>query len=393
MNRTATIVAGLSLAFVGTSTTYAATIHVPGEHALLQEAIDDAVDGDTIQIAAGHYVWSDITIQGKHLTIQGTNKNGVPGDGSASLTTINADHAHRIMLIGSTNSAHGALTNGTKIRDLILINGHTHANPDSNEINGGGIWVGHSDAHFYNVTVQDCKAWNYGGGIYILGGSPTIEYCHINHNESYGHAYAGGEARGGGIHCTGSASPTITDSFITNNKAYSDFTIGGLGGGIFCTATQGLLIEGCHITYNIARLGTAVYGDGSAEVHLEHCFLLPSLDVSAGCLPVEHTWWTCTLLHNADNCTAPNCPPITIEDSEICGEGDHIGGRVHFLTGNQIHDCLDAADVEQDGDVDIADLVAMRAALGLCKSDVDSDYDTDVMDLLWVIDGWGGICP
>ncbi len=52
-----------------------------------------------------------------------------------------------------------------------------------------------------------------------------------------------------------------------------------------------------------------------------------------------------------------------------------------------------AGDVNQDGDVDIADLVAMRAALGLCKSDVDSDYDTDVMDLLWVIDGWNTVCP
>ena len=50
-------------------------------------------------------------------------------------------------------------------------------------------------------------------------------------------------------------------------------------------------------------------------------------------------------------------------------------------------------DMDGDDDVDLDDLVAMRDLLGLCKSDVDSDYDTDVMDLLWVIDGWGGVCP
>ena len=40
MHRIAAVVAGLSLAFVGTSATIAGTIHVPGDHALIQDAID-----------------------------------------------------------------------------------------------------------------------------------------------------------------------------------------------------------------------------------------------------------------------------------------------------------------------------------------------------------------
>ena len=53
MNRIAAVVAGLSLAFVGTSATFADTINVPGDHALIQDAIDASANGDVINIAAG----------------------------------------------------------------------------------------------------------------------------------------------------------------------------------------------------------------------------------------------------------------------------------------------------------------------------------------------------
>ena len=55
MHHIAAVVAGLSLAFVGTSATFAGTINVPGDHATIQGAIDASSNGDVIAVAAGTY--------------------------------------------------------------------------------------------------------------------------------------------------------------------------------------------------------------------------------------------------------------------------------------------------------------------------------------------------
>ena len=53
MNRIAAVVAGLSLAFVGTSATIAGTINVPGDQPTIASAISASINGDVINIAAG----------------------------------------------------------------------------------------------------------------------------------------------------------------------------------------------------------------------------------------------------------------------------------------------------------------------------------------------------
>ncbi|MCH2149793.1 MAG: hypothetical protein MK095_10215, partial [Phycisphaerales bacterium] len=55
MHRIAAVVAGLSLAFVGTSATIAATINVPADQPTIAAAISASVNGDVITIAAGTY--------------------------------------------------------------------------------------------------------------------------------------------------------------------------------------------------------------------------------------------------------------------------------------------------------------------------------------------------
>ncbi|MCH2139369.1 MAG: class I SAM-dependent methyltransferase [Phycisphaerales bacterium] len=86
MHRIASVVAGLSLAFVGTSATIAATINVnPGES--IQAAINASSNGDVINIAAGTYNEYNLNPGGKAITIQGT----LNGDGSLA-TTIDANH-------------------------------------------------------------------------------------------------------------------------------------------------------------------------------------------------------------------------------------------------------------------------------------------------------------
>lgn len=68
------------------SVTMAGTINVPGDYALVQDAINNAIAGDTIQVAAGSYIHSGHLNVNKSLTIQGAGRDvtflkrsGIPG--------------------------------------------------------------------------------------------------------------------------------------------------------------------------------------------------------------------------------------------------------------------------------------------------------------------------
>ena len=274
MNRITTIVAGLSLAFVGTSATIAGdsgttwTVCSSGcDFTSIQDAITSAADEDTISIHAGTYYESNLKIEGKSLTIQGAG---------AGTTIIDAQSNHRCLEI------HGSDTSDTTISGLTLQNGDTVSS--GTEWNGGGIWI-NSDATIQNVEIKNCTAYNYGGGIYMVGASPSISNCNVTANVSNGQGYAGGSARGGGIHCSASSAPSISGCMILNNKSIANVTAPGLGGGIYCSATQGLVISDCHITGNIVESsnslspgkGSAIYGDGSAEVHFTGCTISGTL--------------------------------------------------------------------------------------------------------------------
>ena len=84
---------------------------------------------------------------------------------------------------------------------------------------------------------------------------------------------------------------------------------------------------------------------------------------------------------------------ISLENCTFCGTADDLGGLIHHIGGNNISDCIDNGDLNGDGAIDSTDLDAMHAAVGICKSDVNHDGNTNVLDLLDVIDEWGGVCP
>ena len=101
MNRIAAVVAGLSLAFVGTSTTIAATINVPADQPTIAAAISASVNGDVISIAAGTYNEHSLNPNGKAITI---------GSASGNLdVTIDAQQGGTVFVIGSGEVAETAL--------------------------------------------------------------------------------------------------------------------------------------------------------------------------------------------------------------------------------------------------------------------------------------------
>jgi len=181
------------------------TIHVPGDHPTIQEAIDAAVNGDTVLVAAGTYV-ENIDFLGKAITVKSS-------DGPEST----------------------------------IIDGGNPPNPDFKSVvtfnDGEGldsVLEGFTLANGVGAYIEIPIGWAYcGGGVYCGGSSPTITGNRIVNNSGYGGV-------GGGIHCNNS-SPTIKNNTIAFNGQFI-----GQGGGIGCWYDSSPLIMNNVIIMNEA---------------------------------------------------------------------------------------------------------------------------------------------
>ena len=383
MNRIAAVVAGLSLAFVGTSASFADTINVPGDYALIQDAINASVNGDVINIAAGTYYESDLNPDGKVITIQGTLNE----DGTLA-TTIDAQQNARVVTI---NSGEGS---GTVIRDLVITGGSTSGF-------GGGITIRNGSSPIIsNCTISDNSADRSGGGIMCHNSSnPTITGCTISGNSANGD---GTDARGGGIYCFNSE-PTITDCTISDNQAnyagggihcwdsnpiISSCTISGnwavYGGGIMCHFANPAISD-CTISGNEANdSGGGVHGEINSN---------PTIIGSVICENVPDQ--TFGSYSSSDTCIEQVCDMCS-EDADSDDDGvpdnqDQCPGHDDYADadGDGTADGCDAfpndpnewADTDGDGVGDSADPIWTLSSGDSIQEAIDNAYDGIVIDL------------
>jgi len=181
----------------------------------IQQAINDANDGDVVVLARGRYTGQgnrDIDFGGKPVTLRSTD----PEDFDIVAATI-------IDSQGATGNAHRGF--------------YFHSGEDANSVVSGLTITGGGGAY-------------QGGGINcIFNSSPTITNCIITNNLTIDH--------GGGIHCGYGSSPTITNCIISSNS----FNTYGYGGGIYCRRGSSPTITNCIITNNSA-IGNSPPGHG-----------------------------------------------------------------------------------------------------------------------------------
>jgi len=191
----------------------AAVINVPADYATIQEAIDAAVNGDTVLVQPGTYV-ENINFGGKAITLTSTSADdpAVVAD-----TILDGNQAGRVVTFNHGEGADSVLTG------LTIRNGKAY--------DGGGILCSSSSPTITKnrITGNSASGWQYsgGGGIYCVGAcSPTIEFNAIEANSG---------AQGGGITCRYGASPLIGNNAITGNT--SVYVGGGINGYTNCTLT------------------------------------------------------------------------------------------------------------------------------------------------------------
>jgi predicted outer membrane repeat protein len=219
----------------------------PADYSTIQDAIDAAVDGDTVVVADGIYTGQgnkNIDFGGRAITVKSENGpencivdcQGTEADPHRGFYFHNDEDSNSVLdgltiKNGYANTGGGIL--GEQVKPVItncVITGNV------TQYNGGGIST--CDGLITNCTISENSAGDRGGGLYRCDGQ--ISNCTIKDNLSL-------DSGGGGLYdCDG----PINDCIITGNSAISDISYHGLGGGLrYCDGT----ISDCVISSNYAQ--------------------------------------------------------------------------------------------------------------------------------------------
>ena len=332
--------------------TFSATAHAkiiyvdddaPADFNIIQAAIDDSNDGDTIIVAEGRY-FENINFNGKNITLTSTDPCDpevvaatiIDGNNNGSVVTFNYGEDANSLLVGLT------ITNGYAT-------------------DGGGIYCENSSPTINNCTITGNTASDDGGGIYCNNSSPTLTNCTFSRNSA--------DRDGGGmnnwhsnptlINCTFSenlsdygggmendySSPTLTNCMFTKNSTYyydggGIYNYGGTpelnnctfngnsadyGGGM-CNWQSKPTLTNCTFSGNSAYYGSGMYNDKSSPVVTNSTFTGNSADAGGG------------MYNRKSSPTLNNCTFTDNSTIGVHGTGDG-GGMYNYYSSPTLTNC------------------------------------------------------
>ena len=273
-----------------------ATIHVPGNFATIQEAIDSAANGDIVEVSADTYTgdgnW-DIDFWGKAITVR--------SEAGPSRTTIDCTghEGHRGFYFHRSEGPSSVLCGFTITGALMPGSGipqdYVSWNPSPAHPIGGGIYCEFSSPSIIDCVIKQCST-ELGGGIGSVGGAPAIIDCTIEQCRAGGLGPAESGGYGAGIGLTRGSDAIIINCTIKRNVGYynsqgagvfcwqsgallanSDISFNNAqgnvkGGGIYCGGSStNVVLEQCIISNNTAEVGGGIFASSPAYVHVTNC--------------------------------------------------------------------------------------------------------------------------
>ena len=219
--------------------------------ATIQKGIDFSSEGDTVLVAAGTHV-ENINFNGKNIVVGSMYLTS--GDSSYISSTIIDGNQNGSVVIFESGEDSTALFTGFSITNGLAGSGGgiyiLGASPTLTNVTisgnstgilgrGGGIYCDNSNSALTNVTITDNLASTFGGGMYCRENSNlTLTYVTITGNSSgYG---------GGGIYVSYISNPSLENVTITDNTVLE-----GAGGGIYCHAGSGPVLVNCILWNNL----------------------------------------------------------------------------------------------------------------------------------------------
>ncbi|MBT7789059.1 MAG: T9SS type A sorting domain-containing protein [Calditrichaeota bacterium] len=306
----------------------ATIINVPGDFAVINYAISDADNGDTVLVAPGTYTQT-VDFNGKGITLAG-----------------------RFILTGEEDDVEATIIDGEDNRRII----HMNDGEDDN-------------TRIIGLTFQNGRA-NYGGAIYMDNTSPVIQYCKFLGNHATNHGGALKIHRGSALienscfienSCGNYGGAIFLDrgEAIVNNCNFSTNFAGGYGGAI--KVNRGIL----EVNYSDFNCNVADFGGGAirgcepdTETSFDHCTFIRNqageggggglLFIDTG----DHVLNFCTIFGNtADNPAksaiyTANSADVTLRNSIVWGNGDG-SGEIQTIFGDYT---VEYCDIEWDSD-------------------------------------------
>ncbi|UCC80717.1 MAG: right-handed parallel beta-helix repeat-containing protein [Candidatus Zixiibacteriota bacterium] len=235
-------------------------IHVPGDYPTIQEAVNVAVDGDTVLVQPGTYMENVNFIEqnivlGSMFIMTGDisyiSSTIIDGDANGSVITLDTDIDNTSTIEGFTitngNSQFGGgidawYTSPIILNNIIINNTSTHQ--------GGGISLEYSAAVVRSNIIADNTVYGYGAGIRASHGNPVIEYNLITGNHS--------TIWGGGFYVNNNT-PLLKNNTVSGNEADE------CGGGL-TTGNAAPVVVNCIFWGNSALSGPEIYNWLSAAV-------------------------------------------------------------------------------------------------------------------------------
>jgi parallel beta-helix repeat protein len=234
MKWSAAVIAGAMAYTAQADTIYVDVDNCPGPgsgfpwdpYCSIQTAIDHAVDTDEIEVAPGTY-FETIDFLGKAIWLRsdlGPEVTIIDASGQGYVSVVNCNSGE-----GPDTILHGFTITGALTYDY-----------------GGGMYNDGS-----SPTVTDCiftrNIGLFGGGMYNSSSNPTIIYC------TFSESVAG---NGGGMY-NDASSPTVANCMFIGNRA------GDGGGGMLNRVNSGPTLIGCTFSGNFA----ASVGGGMWNIH------------------------------------------------------------------------------------------------------------------------------
>jgi len=244
----------------------------------IQAAIDDANDGDIIEVRPGTYTGTgnrDIDFKGKAITVkseygpedciiycQGSQTQSHRGFYFQSGESLNSVLDGFTITNGYTLNGSGICCRNSspKITNCIII-GNIARSSQPNAGFGGGIYCSNSGAVLVNCVISNNSAEGDGGGMANNNnGNPNLINCTFNAN-----SISGKSGDGGGVH-NSSSSPTFTSCRFSNNKATNS------GGGMCNDSSSNVTLTNCIFSKNWAFFdGAGMCTSAYSRVTVTNC--------------------------------------------------------------------------------------------------------------------------
>ena len=205
-------------------------------YSTIQCAIDDASNGDKIEVAPGTYN-ETIDFLGKPITLRSTDPNDAD---IVAATVIDGTGYYHVVECSQMEGPN------TILEGFTITGGHANGPADKDK-RGGGMHCENSNPTVTNCTFAGNSAEWEGGGMYNNGGSPTVTNCTFSGNTGH---------YGGGMRNYDS-DPNVSNCTFSGNSA-------GFNGGGMCNYNRSPTVTNCNFSSNSAPYGGGMYNDYSS---------------------------------------------------------------------------------------------------------------------------------